>query len=133
MYRFLLTPRWWGINLFVVLAIPFCVFMGSWQLGKFEDRVNTHQEAQQKPGPGEQKAAPLDELLPVDQATSGRQATATGRYGKQFIVPERELDGRRGSYVLTMLKTDGGRMLPVVRGWLAEGGRIPRHRPARSP
>ncbi|MEU9009535.1 SURF1 family protein [Streptomyces sp. NPDC048479] len=125
MYRFLLTPRWWGINLFVVLAIPFCVFMGSWQLGKFEDRVHTHREAQQKPGPGEQKAAPVDELLPVDQETSGRQATATGRYGKQFLVPERELDGKSGSYVLTMLKTDGGRMLPVVRGWLAEGGRIP--------
>ncbi|MFI9580331.1 SURF1 family protein [Streptomyces sp. NPDC052236] len=125
MYRILLTPRWWGINLFVVLAIPFCVFMGSWQLGKFEDRVDTHTEAQRKPGPGEQQAVPLDELLPVDKETSGELATATGRYGQQFLVPERELDDRRGSYVLTLLKTDGGRTLPVVRGWLADGGRPP--------
>ncbi|AVZ74387.1 hypothetical protein SLUN_21685 [Streptomyces lunaelactis] len=125
MYRFLLTPRWWGINIFVVLAIPFCVFMGSWQLGKFEDRVDTHQEAQQKPDPGEQKAAPLDELLPVDSETSGRQAMATGQYGRQFLVPDRQLDEKRGAYVLTMLKTDGGRTLPVVRGWLAEGDRVP--------
>ncbi|NUL06870.1 SURF1 family protein [Streptomyces lunaelactis] len=125
MYRFLLTPRWWGINIFVVLAIPFCVFMGSWQLGKFEDRVDTHQEAQQKPDPGEQKAAPLDELLPVDSETSGRQAMATGQYGRQFLVPDRQLDEKRGAYVLTMLKTDGGRTLPVVRGWLAEGERVP--------
>ncbi|MGI5401814.1 SURF1 family protein [Streptomyces sp. CA-135486] len=125
MYRFLLTPRWWGINIFVVLAIPFCVFMGSWQLGKFEERVHTHQEAERKPAPGEQKAAPVDELLPVDKETSGRQATAAGQYGKQFLVPDRELDGKNGSYVLTLLKTDGGRTLPVVRGWLPKGGQVP--------
>lgn len=125
MYRFLLTPRWWGINVFVVLAIPFCVFMGSWQLGKFEDRVDTHRAAERTPAPGETKAEQLDELLPVDQDTSGRQATAGGQYGKQFVVPDRTLDGARGSYVLTLLKTDGGRTLPVVRGWLAEGRPVP--------
>ncbi|MFF7204218.1 SURF1 family protein [Streptomyces sp. NPDC008141] len=125
MYRFLLTPRWWGINVFVVLAIPFCIFMGSWQLGKFEDRVDTHQEAESRPAPGEQVAAPLEQLLPVDQETSGRPATATGVYGRQFLVPDRELDGRNGSYVLTLLKTDGGRTLPVVRGWLASGKSAP--------
>ena len=125
MYRFLLTPRWWGINVFVLLAIPFCIFMGSWQLGRFEDRVDSHRAAEQKPEPQEQKAVPLDELLPVDKETSGRTATATGRYGEQFLVPERELDGKRGSYVLTLLKTDGGRALPVVRGWLPQGGQAP--------
>ncbi|WP_267241523.1 SURF1 family protein [Streptomyces sp. PR69] len=126
MYRFLLTPRWWGINVFVALAIPFCVFMGSWQLGKFEDRVDTHQEAERKAAdPSGEQAVPVDTLLPVDKETSGRAATATGRYGEQFLVPGRELDGERGSYVLTLLKTDGGRSLPVVRGWLADGERAP--------
>ncbi|MEO3972438.1 SURF1 family protein [Streptomyces sp. CAU 1734] len=125
MYRFLLTPRWWGINAFVVLAIPFCIFMGSWQLGKFEDRVDTHQAAKRAPAPGEQRAAPLEELLPVDKNTSGRPATVTGSYDEQFIVPGRELDGERGSYVLTLLRTDGGRTLPVVRGWLAPGAPVP--------
>ncbi|MFP1625757.1 SURF1 family protein [Streptomyces sp. 5K101] len=126
MYRFLLTPRWWGINVFVLLAIPFCVVMGSWQLGRFEDRVDSHREAERRPGQQEQvAAAPLDELLPVDKETSGRQATATGRYGEQFLVPDRELDGRRGAYVLTLLRTEGGKTLPVVRGWLAQGERVP--------
>lgn len=124
-YRFLLTPRWWGIHLFVVLAIPFCVFMGSWQLGRFEDRVETHQAAEEKPGPGEQAAVPVGELLPVDKETSGRPATATGRYAEQFVVPGREVDGKRGSYVLTLLRTDGGKALPVVRGWLPAGARVP--------
>ncbi|MEU9319181.1 SURF1 family protein [Streptomyces sp. NPDC048295] len=118
MYRFLLTPRWWGINLFVVLAIPFCVFMGTWQLGRFEDRVQTHDAAEKQPAPGSRPAKPIDELLPVDTVTSGRPATATGRYADQFLVPGRKLDDKSGFYVLNMLRTDSGKALPVVRGWL---------------
>ncbi|MFG3656773.1 SURF1 family protein [Streptomyces sp. NPDC047706] len=119
MYRFLLTPRWWGINLFVLLAIPFCVFMGSWQLSRFEARVEDHRSAEERAASdGKQAARPLDELLPVDKETSGDPATVVGRYGEQLLVPDRELDGRRGYYVLTLLHTDGGKALPVVRGWL---------------
>ncbi|WP_128381734.1 SURF1 family protein [Streptomyces cavernae] len=119
MYRFLLTPRWWGINVFVLLAIPFCVFMGSWQLSRFEDRVQDHRDASEQASAGKREAArPLAELLPVNKATSGKQATATGRYGEQLLVPDRELDGERGFYVLTLLRTDAGKALPVVRGWL---------------
>ncbi|CAM5665031.1 hypothetical protein SFUMM280S_08368 [Streptomyces fumanus] len=118
-YRFLLTPRWWGINVFVVLAIPFCVFMGSWQLGRFEDRVDDHRAADTQAATAREEAArPLAELLPVDQETVNRQATVTGRYDKQLLVPDRDLDERRGFYVLTLLRTDSGEALPVVRGWL---------------
>ncbi|MFD5111384.1 SURF1 family protein [Streptomyces sp. NPDC058220] len=125
MYRFLVTPRWWGINVFVVLAIPFCIFMGTWQLGRFEDRVDSHKAAEERPDPGKRAAVAVETLLPVDQETSGRHATASGRYGDQFLVPDRELDGKNGSYVLTMLRTDGGQALPVVRGWLAPGKKVP--------
>ncbi|MDI3384627.1 SURF1 family protein [Streptomyces sp. B-S-A8] len=119
MYRFLLTPRWWGINLFLVLAIPFCVFMGSWQLGRFEDRVESHQAAEKRQDQvGKGPARPLAELLPVDKVTSGKRATATGHWDRQLIVPERQLDGRQGYYVLGLLRTDGGKALPVVRGWM---------------
>ncbi|MFI8069702.1 SURF1 family protein [Streptomyces sp. NPDC086033] len=119
MYRFLLTPRWFGINVFVLLAIPFCIFMGSWQLSRFEDRMTASRDAKQQVSTDEREAArPLAELLPVDKATSGKQATATGRYDKQLLVPDRQLDDRDGYYVLTLLRTDGGKALPVVRGWL---------------
>ncbi|MER7722157.1 SURF1 family protein [Streptomyces flaveolus] len=119
MYRFLLTPRWWGINVFVVLAIPFCIFMGSWQLGRFEDRVQDHNSATtQAESARHEPARPLAELLPVDKATVGKQTTVSGRYGEQLLVPERKLDDRQGYYVLTLLRTDAGRALPVVRGWL---------------
>ncbi|MGW6056813.1 SURF1 family protein [Streptomyces sp. NPDC055189] len=124
MYRFLLTPRWWGINVFVLLAIPFCIFMGSWQLGRFEDRVEAHDAAQaqadqqKSPTRSQAKARPLDSLLPVDQDTSGERVSASGRYGKQLLVPGRELDDKSGYYVLTLLRTGNGKDLPVVRGWL---------------
>ncbi|MHC0429440.1 SURF1 family protein [Streptomyces sp. O3] len=119
MYRFLLTPRWWGINLFVVLAIPFCVFMGSWQLGRFEDRVDTHRGAErQTEAAARERARPLADLLPVDRETSGKRTTARGHWDRQLLVPDRELDGEDGFYVLGMLRTDGGKALPVVRGWL---------------
>ncbi len=119
MYRFLLTPRWWGINVFLVLSIPFCIFMGSWQLGRFEDRVQAHDRADTQAASDRREAArPLADLLPVDRSTVGKQTTATGRYEDQFLVPDRTLDGRTGYYVLTLLRTDEGRALPVVRGWL---------------
>jgi cytochrome oxidase assembly protein ShyY1 len=118
-YRFLLTSRWWGINVFVLLAIPFCVFMGSWQLSRFQARVDSsHQATRQVETDLTEAARPLAELLPVDQSTSGRKTTATGRYGKQLLVPDRQLDGKNGYYVLTLLRTDSGKALPVVRGWL---------------
>ncbi|MEV6168183.1 SURF1 family protein [Streptomyces sp. NPDC051954] len=129
MYRFLLTPRWWGINVFVLLAIPFCIYMGSWQLSRFEERVDSHRGAQEKAASDKHEAArPLAELLPVDKETSGEQVTAAGRYGKQLLVPGRELDDKSGFYVLTLLHTDEGKALPVVRGWLpgdADSAKVP--------
>ncbi|MBB1245407.1 SURF1 family protein [Streptomyces durbertensis] len=129
MYRFLLTPRWWAINIFVVLSIPFCLFMGSWQLSRFEDRVDSHRTHQgQTEQAAQQPAEPLAELLPVSRQTSGRIAEATGSYDTQhqFLSPGRTLDGERGSYVVSLLRLDAdpgakdghGAALPVVRGWL---------------
>ncbi|MEV6671342.1 SURF1 family protein [Streptomyces sp. NPDC051162] len=121
MYRFLLTSRWWGINAFAVLSIPFCLFMGSWQLGRFESRVDSHRAAQTQADDARSASAePLADLLPVSTVTSGRRAVASGRYdtGHQLLVPDRDLNERKGFYVLTLLRTDGGKALPVVRGWL---------------
>jgi cytochrome oxidase assembly protein ShyY1 len=143
-YRFLLTPRWWGINLFSVLAIPVCLFMGSWQLSRFEARVESQREQQKTvAGAAHAKPEPLSRLLPVDAETSGRTAEATGSYdtGRPLLVPDRSLDGKRGFYVLSLLHTHtkddtaadtaadrNGKALPVVRGWLpgdADSSRVP--------
>ncbi|MGW7635350.1 SURF1 family cytochrome oxidase biogenesis protein [Streptomyces decoyicus] len=125
MYRFLLTPRWWGINVFAVLAIPLCLFMGSWQLSRFEDRVDNHQQQEDRSARAKTAAArPLADLLPVNTVTSGRQTSARGHYdtAHQLLVPGRTLKdrhgGQQGFYVLNLLRTDSGKALPVVRGWL---------------
>ncbi|MFI0718152.1 SURF1 family protein [Streptomyces sp. NPDC021224] len=136
MYRFLLTPRWLAVGVFVVLAVVVCVFMGTWQLSRFEFRVDQHRDAKNSQAhAAEQKPVPLGGVLPDTRAevpsdASGRRVTATGRYdtAHQLLVPDRRLDGRDGYYVLTPLRLDGGAALPVVRGWLP--GRVPSGAPA---
>lgn len=126
MYRFLLTPRWLAVGVFVVLAVVVCIFMGTWQLSRFEFRVDQHRDAKDSQAQAaERKPVPLAGVLPDTRAevpsdASGRRVTATGRYdaGHQLLVPDRRLDGRDGYYVLTPLRLDGGAALPVVRGWL---------------
>ncbi|ONK13020.1 SURF1 family protein [Streptomyces sp. MP131-18] len=120
MYRFLLTPRWWAINLFVVLSIPVCLIAGTWQLARFEDQVDSHREQQER-AEATDAPRPLAELLPLTTETVGRQAEVTGTYDveQQLLVPGRMLEGKRGYYVLTPLRpADGGPAVPVVRGWL---------------
>lgn len=105
--------------MFVLLAIPFCVFMGSWQLGRFEDRVDQHKDSDEaQSAQRHERAAPLTQVLPVTTDTVGDRTVAGGHYVKQYLVPERELDERQGFYVLGLLRTDEDKVLPVVRGWL---------------
>lgn len=126
MYRFLLTPRWLAVSVLALLAVPVCVLMGSWQLSRFEVRVDQHKTAEHDRGRTAAEAAvPLASVLPDTRAQvpgddSGRVVSATGRYdsGHQLLVPDRTLDGRDGFYVLTPLRVGGGAALPVVRGWL---------------
>lgn len=132
MYRFLLTPRWCAITVFVVLAVPLCLVMGGWQLGRFEAQVDSHRDQrEQRASAATAPARPLTSLLPVTTDTVGEPAEVTGVYdaGRQLLVPERTLDGERGFYVLTPLRPrGGGPAVPVVRGWLpgaADAVRVP--------
>jgi cytochrome oxidase assembly protein ShyY1 len=121
-YRFLLTPRWWTINAFVALTIPFCLVLGGWQLGRFEDRVDGHREHEQQTAAArDADAVPLATLLPPTTDTVGEVASVRGSYdpAQQLLVPSRSLNDQRGFYVLTpLLPADGGPAVPVVRGWL---------------
>ncbi|WP_326598245.1 SURF1 family protein [Streptomyces sp. NBC_01803] len=132
MYRFLLTPRWWAINVFVVLSIPVCLVAGMWQLARFEDQVDQHNEQRERTESADDaEVRPLASLLPLTAETVGEQAEITGVYdaGHQLLVPDREVEGERGFYVLTPLRpTDGSPAVPVVRGWLpgaADAGSVP--------
>ncbi|WP_063836081.1 SURF1 family protein [Actinacidiphila yeochonensis] len=135
MYRFLLTPRWLAVSLLALLAVPVCVFMGSWQLSRFESRVSDHRTAQHEAAKtAEAPPVPLARALPsadaqLKDADSGRVVSVTGHYdgAHQLLVPHRTLDGRDGYYVLTPLRVDSGAALPVVRGWLPGTAPANRH------
>ncbi|WP_344337517.1 SURF1 family protein, partial [Kitasatospora putterlickiae] len=125
MYRFLLTPRWLSGTALAVAAVAVCVWLGSWQLGRFEDKVSSHKEISQAASDAG-TPRPLDELLAADRPqvttdTVGRAVTVTGTFDQQhqLLVPNRVLDGKQGYYVLTPLRTADGRTAAVVRGWAA--------------
>ncbi len=125
-YRFLLSSRWLAVSVLALLAVAFCAFMGSWQLSRFQVRVDEHRSAKHDQAATETRPpVALSGVLPTARAQvpdgdSGRQVSATGTYdgGRQLLVPDRTLDGRDGFYVLTPLRVSGGAALPVVRGWL---------------
>ena len=125
MYRFLLTPRWIGINLFALIAVPVCLWLGTWQLGRFEAHVEANHDADRGAVSATASAAPLAAVLgtpaEVRTDTVGRTVTTTGRYdaAHQLLVPQRTVDGKQGYYVLTPLRTADGHAVPVVRGWRA--------------
>ncbi|GAA2739181.1 SURF1 family protein [Kitasatospora cinereorecta] len=124
-YRFLLTPRWLGGTVVALAAIVGCLLLGSWQLGRFEDRIATHQDsATAAASAGAAATEPIDRVLSGPAArvatdTVGRPVTATGSYdpAHQLLVPDRTVDGHQGYYVLTPLLTADGRAVAVVRGW----------------
>uniref|UniRef100_UPI0016085A04 SURF1 family protein n=1 Tax=Kitasatospora kifunensis TaxID=58351 RepID=UPI0016085A04 len=136
MYRFLVTPRWLGSTVLAIAAIVVCLWLGSWQLSRFEGRVSSQHAASATAAPAAPQAAasPLDSVLAgadaqVTTGTVGHPVTVSGQYDSahQLLVPNRTVDGRQGYYVLTPLRTAGGRAVAVVRGWLpgSPGGSVP--------
>jgi cytochrome oxidase assembly protein ShyY1 len=121
-YRFLLTPRWLGIHLLALVAVPVCVVLGLWQLSRYELHSHPHRtqvSADAAPSP----LAPL--IASGDRngvgTDVGRRVSLSGTYdaAHQFVVPQRALNGRTGSLILTPLRLDGsGGYVAVVRGWV---------------
>jgi cytochrome oxidase assembly protein ShyY1 len=121
--RRFLTPRWLGIHLLTITIVVIFCFFGRWQLHRWEHRGVTVIPADSRP------AVALADLVSPDQplpgGSIGRQATVTGRYdaAHQTLVADRDLAGRRGFWVLTPLRPDGGATgdssALIVRGWVA--------------
>ncbi|MBM6401992.1 SURF1 family protein [Phycicoccus sonneratiae] len=124
MLRTALTPRYLGLlALALVVGVVF-VQLGRWQLGVAEGKA--HQEAVEEA----RAAAPLALTSALRPHTSfpgelsSRPVTVTGRYTDgQLLVPDRRLDGRAGSWVVTPFVVDGtGATLPVLRGFVTDPG-----------
>lgn len=118
-YRFLFSLRWLGILLLGLAVSASCVFLGSWQLSRHEERSarNAVVERNYDAPPGT-LATVLDDT-PVGADDVWRQVRLTGRYeGGQLTLRNRPVTGTTASRVLATFRTDEAGLVVVDRGWL---------------
>jgi cytochrome oxidase assembly protein ShyY1 len=131
-YRFLLTPRWLGALALAVAAAVAMVFLGVWQLHRYQERaaINDRIDAA-----ASAPAVPLNGVLPTPAATGpagpapGRdkawtKVTVTGRYDPTHEIQARgrTVDGDVGFEILTPLVLPDGTAVLVDRGWVPPAG-----------
>jgi cytochrome oxidase assembly protein ShyY1 len=120
-YRFMLSARWIGFAIFVVLLAAICTRLGFWQMHKLELRFDRNDTIT-----AHFKADPVDlsSALPagreVDKTTEWTRVRATGTYDleHQVTVKFSTRDGAPGVDVVTPLVLDSGSAVLVDRGWM---------------
>jgi cytochrome oxidase assembly protein ShyY1 len=120
-YRFLLTPRWLGLALFVLVLGGVTVQLGLWQFDRLHERqadnVRTGTNLAAEPVAVGPLLAGRDD---VPHDLEWRAVTATGTYDAdgQLIVRNQTREDGPGVTVLTPLLTDAGDTVLVERGWI---------------
>lgn len=122
MLRTALTPRFLGLLGVVLVVVVAFVLLGRWQLGVAESTA--HREAVEE-ARSRAPVALTTVLRPHERfrgELSSRPVTATGRYADgQLLVPDRRLQGRTGSWVVTPFVVDGsGGTIAVLRGFVED-------------
>lgn len=124
MYRFLLSPRWFGWFVLVCIFAAACVWLGQWQMDRREaslaDSARIEANYDAEPVAYAEAETYFDtfeetaEWLPV-------RLEGTYDSAEQRIVRNRPLKGRPGYEVVVPLKLDDGTSIAVNRGWLPIG------------
>lgn len=120
MYRFLLSARWIGFAVFVILLAAVCTRLGMWQFHRLEHRLDQNKiiTAHLKADPVELSTAlrPGDQ---VDEDSEFLQVRATGTYDveHQVTVKFTTRDGAPGVDVVTPFVLASGDAVLVDRGW----------------
>ncbi|MBB5872151.1 cytochrome oxidase assembly protein ShyY1 [Allocatelliglobosispora scoriae] len=127
--RTFLTFRWLGLLAAAIALAVGMVFLGVWQLSRYEvrDSINGRIDA----GAAGATAA-LDEVLPAPTGPAGqagplpadeaqwRRIEVTGEYAQQHevLVRNRTVGGRVGYEIVTPLVLSDGTAVLVDRGWI---------------
>lgn len=139
MYRFLLSPRWIGLGVLMILAAVVMVLLGLWQLDRYHTRTEINARIDSA---STRQPASLDQVLSPptasgtgvgpapDPSVLWTRVTVTGRYdpAHEFLVRGRSVNGRVGFEVVTPLVRADGTAVLVDRGWVApsrEGVAVP--------
>lgn len=132
MLRFLLTPRWIGLFIVVVVLGIVCVRLSHWQFGRYHERSVSNTTTRTN------LAAPpvaADRLMHVGaepgDSVQYRKVTAQGHYdpAHQIVVLYRSRNGAPGVEVVVPLVTSTGTAVLVDRGWVpaaANGNTVPK-------
>ena len=116
----LLSPRYWGAHLVMVVALGAAVVLGLWQLHVWQ--------AGREAATTDLTTAPpksLGSVMGGDQAFPGKYLGQPVRFAGRWMpqstlyVRDRELGGKRGYWVVTPVLV-GRSAMPVVRGWSAQ-------------
>ena len=119
---FLLSRRWIGFALFVVVLAGICLRLGFWQLDRMENRLDENEvisgHLSDDPVPLSAVLGPGDE---VDGRSMWTRVRATGTYDvdHEITVTFTTRDGQPGVDVVTPLVMSDGSAILVDRGWLA--------------
>lgn len=123
MLRFLLTPRWIGLFLVVVVLGFVCVRLSHWQFGRYHERsvsnTTTRKNLAEPPVPASRLMRTSGEPA---ESVQYRRVTVTGHYdaGHQIAVLYQSRGGAPGVDVLVPLVTPSGTAVLVDRGWIPE-------------
>lgn len=122
-----MTSRWLGLTGLVAGVVAACTLLGLWQLGVARDHgVSTAVRAA-----ASLPRAPLETLLTPHTSfgseLSNRPVVVTGRYAAEraFVVVDRRLGSRSGSWVVAPLVTERG-TVAVLRGFVAGSPTVPK-------
>lgn len=120
-FRFLLSRRWAGFTVFVLILAYGTWWLGQWQFDRLEDRkasnqivrINEHAE----PAPVSDVLAPGEKVAERDE---WRRVTATGTYAVDdtIIWRYRTPDDAKGVDIVVPLVLADGNAVLVDRGWL---------------
>ncbi len=131
MLRFLLTPRWLGLLVAVLVVGGVCLQLGQWQLSRYVERQNSNSTVRANlaadPVPVEEILDETAQPLPGEQ---WRRVQSTGTYdvANSMFVLYRTRDRQPGVDVVVPLVTESGTGLVVDRGWVqapANGNAVP--------
>jgi cytochrome oxidase assembly protein ShyY1 len=118
---FLLTRRWIGLFVVVLVVAAACMWLGRWQFHRYDDRQARNDTISSNLAAD---PVPVDQVMSTTAAPAesdqGRPVVATGTYdtAHQITVLYRTRDGAPGVDVVVPLITSSGAALLVDRGWV---------------
>lgn len=119
-FRFLLQPKWLAWTAVVVVAVVVMANLSAWQLSRLADRRATNAAiAERADEPVVSVDDPSLEGL-SDEDLRYRRVTAVGTYlgESEVAIANQTMGGAPGWWLVTPLRTNGGSVVLVNRGWV---------------